>query len=172
MVDDRLLDTAKSGDRQARATLLRLAQDRWFRFAVSILGDPERARDAVQESAIRVLERLGTFDRRSTFLTWSLGIVLNVCREMRRQRRHLSIERGHEEAVDDESAVEQQEAIEHLRGALDDLPERQREAVVLRFFENLSVDETARAMSCAPGTVKATVHQALRAMKQKLGSLQ
>jgi RNA polymerase sigma factor (sigma-70 family) len=51
------------------------------------------------------------------------------------------------------------------------LSERQREAVVLRFFEELSVEETAAAMECAPGTVKATVHQALRAMRNKLKQL-
>ena len=60
---------------------------------------------------------------------------------------------------------------EVLRRALSDLPERQREAVVLRFFEELSVEETARAMGCAEGTVKATVHQAIRALKEKLRQL-
>jgi RNA polymerase sigma factor (sigma-70 family) len=48
------------------------------------------------------------------------------------------------------------------------LPDRQREAIVLRFFEELSVEETAAAMNCAAGTVKATVHQALRAMRARL----
>ena len=48
---------------------------------------------------------------------------------------------------------------------------KQREAVVLRFFEELSVEETARAMGCAEGTVKATVHQAIRALKEKLRQL-
>ena len=46
--------------------------------------------------------------------------------------------------------------------------DRQREAVVLRFFEELSVDQTAAAMECAAGTIKATVHQALRILKTKL----
>jgi RNA polymerase sigma factor (sigma-70 family) len=58
-----------------------------------------------------------------------------------------------------------------LRNALDLLPERQREAVVLRFFEELTTDETAHAMNCAPGTVKATIHQALRSLRQKLRQL-
>jgi RNA polymerase sigma factor (sigma-70 family) len=57
---------------------------------------------------------------------------------------------------------------ERLRAVLEQLPERQREAVLLRFFEDLSVDETAKAMECAPGTVKATVHQALATLRRKL----
>jgi RNA polymerase sigma factor (sigma-70 family) len=57
---------------------------------------------------------------------------------------------------------------ERLRATLADLPDRQREAVVLRFFEDLSVEETAAAMKCAEGTVKATVHQALRSLRNRL----
>ena len=57
---------------------------------------------------------------------------------------------------------------EVLHAVLANLPDRQREAIVLRFFEELSVEETAAAMNCAEGTVKATVHQALRSMRQKL----
>src|SRR5256885_1784248 len=55
-----------------------------------------------------------------------------------------------------------------LRDVMKHLPERQREALLLRFFEDLSVDDTASAMGCAPGTVKATVYQALRALRQRL----
>ncbi len=54
---------------------------------------------------------------------------------------------------------------------LADLPERQREAVVLRFFEDLSTEQTAAVMNCAEGTVKATLHQALRKLREKLTML-
>jgi RNA polymerase sigma factor (sigma-70 family) len=64
--------------------------------------------------------------------------------------------------------AEKTEAAAMVRQLLADLPERQREALLLRFFEDLSVDQTATAMKAAPGTVKATVHQALRALKRKL----
>jgi RNA polymerase sigma factor (sigma-70 family) len=70
----------------------------------------------------------------------------------------------------DDHAVESEHA-SLLRETLNELPERQREAVVLRFFESLSVEETAAAMNCAEGTVKATVHQALRALRSKLKQL-
>lgn len=64
--------------------------------------------------------------------------------------------------------IEGDEQREALRAVLENLPDRQKEAVILRFFEQLSVEETARAMNCAPGTIKATVHQALRALREKL----
>jgi RNA polymerase sigma factor (sigma-70 family) len=72
-------------------------------------------------------------------------------------------------AVDDPAGqVDGDEQRQALRAGLEQLPDRQREAVILRFFEQLSVEESARAMGCATGTVKATVHQALRAMRERL----
>ncbi len=146
-------------------------QDRWFRFAVSVLGDSDKAQDAVQESAVRVLEKLHRFDGRSTFSTWSIGIVLNVCREMRRKRRSLRIDDNPEPSFIAEHTLDRDDAIARLRAVLDDLPERQREAIILRFFEEQSVQEAAKSMNCAEGTVKATVFQALAALKEKLGKL-
>ena len=64
--------------------------------------------------------------------------------------------------------VEKQEQIERVRELLKDLGERQREAILLRFFEEQSVDETAASMDCSPGTVKATVFQAIRILREKM----
>ena len=171
MVEERLIDQAIRGDRAARAALLRQMQDRWFRFAVSQLSSVDLAEDAVQESAMRVLTSLGKFDRRSTFSTWSLGIVLNVCREMRRKRVSLRLDDSPEPSAEHAHPIEQNDAVARLREALSELPERQREALALRFFEELSVEQTAGTMKCAEGTVKATVHQALKALREKLKSL-
>ena len=62
-------------------------------------------------------------------------------------------------------AIEQNDL---LKQTLATLPDRQREALVLRFFENLSTEQTAAAMNCAVGTVKATLHQALRRLRIEL----
>jgi RNA polymerase sigma factor (sigma-70 family) len=74
-------------------------------------------------------------------------------------------------ATNPEEAAARTESAGILHEVLRDLPDRQREAIVLRFFEELSVEETATAMNCAEGTVKATVHQALRALRAKLPQL-
>jgi RNA polymerase sigma-70 factor (ECF subfamily) len=173
-VDHQNLLAARSGDRAALATLLRALQDSWFRFCLALLRNADQARDATQETGLRFIRTFGTFRGDSQLQTWSLGIALNVVREMRRKNRPLPDE-GHafREAVRSEAecpseAVALSEQRARLHAVLDDLPERQREAVVLRFFEELSVEDTARAMDCAEGTVKATVHQALRSLRSKL----
>lgn len=184
-VDEATLASARLGGRAARESLLRDLQDPWYRMCLGLLGDPEKARDAVQETAVRFLRQLPGFRGDSLLRTWSLGIALNVAREMKRVRAREAPASAVIDAADlagsarglragsgaesgPHAAAEAGEQRDQLRLMLAHLPDRQREAIVLRFFEELSVEETAMAMNCAPGTVKATVHQALRALRQKL----
>ena len=57
-----------------------------------------------------------------------------------------------------------------VRAAIEHLPARQREVVLLRVFEELSVADTARAMGCRPGTVKALLHKAMASMRQVMAN--
>jgi RNA polymerase sigma-70 factor (ECF subfamily) len=153
-------------------------QDIWFRVCRGMLKDADLARDATQETAFRFLRDLPRFRGDSAIRTWSIGIALNVAREMRRTsyRSEMSARDARLDASTraprspDDSAAASEES-EHVRELLDGLPDRQREALILRYFEGLSVEEAAAAMSCAAGTVKATVHQALRALKNRLKQL-
>ena len=175
---DETTQQAQLGDRSAQAKLLRELQDPWYRLCLGLLRDADRARDATQETALRFLKLLPRFAGNSTLSTWSMGIAINVVREMRRdvQRRE---DENRVRQIASKPQVERSPDVdatksEHaslLRAGLDELPDRQREAIVLRFFEDMSVEETAAAMSCAQGTVKATVHQALRTLRNKLKQL-
>lgn len=166
------IEKARRGDRDAQAALLQAMQDPWYRMALSLLGNPDRARDATQETAVRFLAQLRNFRGDSQLRTWAYGIALNVVREMRRKTVWQLPEDGPldnpapDPGPDESASHSEQRTL--LLDLLKDLPDRQREAITLRFFEELSVDDAARAMNCAPGTVKATVHQALRSLKEKL----
>jgi RNA polymerase sigma-70 factor (ECF subfamily) len=179
-LDAAKLTAARAGDRDARAVLLRELEDPWYRMCLSLLGNADEARDATQETALRFLKQLAGFRGESQLRTWSLGIALNVVREMKRTAGRTTLVADAERIagefhyggeVSPVDAVEATEAREALRHTLTALPERQREAIVLRFFEDLSVEDTATLMRCAPGTVKATVHQALRSLRHRMGQL-
>lgn len=151
-------------DAAAQARLVRTHQDDWYRFCLALLRDPHAAEDATQETALRVLRDLQRFSGGSTFRTWSLGIALNVCREMRRRAarsRTLPIDAAAQQATTPTTNEDEQ----WLLAMLDNLTDRQREVVVLRYFEQLSIAETAARMDCAGGTVKATLSQALRKLR-------
>jgi RNA polymerase sigma-70 factor (ECF subfamily) len=175
---DETLAAARRGDREALQCLLRTLQDPWYRLCLSLLGDAERARDATQETALRFLRQLPGFRGESQLRTWSLGIAVNVVREIRRSSRAgVPLAADFSEAAETASqpspvqSAELSERRDRVRAVLDRLPERQRETVVLRFFEDLSTEETAIIMDCATGTVKATLHQALRSLREKLKEL-
>src|SRR4051812_38803682 len=139
-----------------------------------MLHDPDRAADAVQETGLRFLNQIARFRGESQIQTWSLGIALNVVREQKRKRptEGLSEENDAIAATPRVARLlESQEESDLLKQTLSTLPDRQREALTLRFFEDLSVEQTAEAMGCATGTVKATVHQALRALREKMKQL-
>lgn len=184
-MEDAILDRARDGDREAQSQLMRGLQDDWYRFCLSQLRDADQAADAAQETALRVLGSLRRFDGRSTLKTWTFGIALNVCRELRRRELRRGGMSGldvtDEPAIDARNAflgtdeethgaasVERLEEAGALRDVLASLPARQREAVMLRYFEEMSVQETALTMACAEGTVKATLFAALRNLKQRL----
>jgi RNA polymerase sigma-70 factor, ECF subfamily len=179
-LDAATLTAAQAGDRDSRAILLRELEDPWYRMCLSLLRNPDEARDAAQETGLRFLRQLSGFRGESQLRTWSLGIALNVAREMKRSAGRMAVvadaggmaDRCHDGGDwSPADTVMAEESREVLLDTLADLPQRQREAIVLRFFEDLSVEDTAALMRCAPGTVKATVHQALRSLRRRLRQL-
>ena len=173
-----LWKSASQGDRTAVAGFLRSYQDVIYRFCRTQLGNEPLAIEAAQETAVRLIQNLASFRGNSQLTTWVLGFANNVCRE---QRRRLGRNREVEPADldtftnrndDHASQLERQEATEKLRSVLNELSDRQREAVVLRHFESLSLAETAEVMQVSVGTVKATLSQAMANLKRKLGNLE
>lgn len=165
-----ILAQIHSGNAAGREKLLRGYQDIWYRFCLGMLADPDQACEAVQETALRVLENLAGFKGQSTLKTWSLGIALNVCRENKRRFRLTALPFKHrcreETSEPAEKALGRTEQCRYIRRQIGQLPPRQREVITLRYFEELSIEETARIMGCSPGTVKAATVQALRRLKK------
>lgn len=172
--DPRVIRRAQRGHRGSRALLLRELQDVWYRFSYKLLSDAESAREATQETGLRVLQGLADFRGDSRLKTWSLGIALNVCREMRRNKTHLALADAGTVEQHDQTAdrLVRAEELDRLNAELAALPDRQREALTLRYLEQLSLRDTAAAMGCALGTAKATISQALRQLRQQAGELE
>ena len=120
--------------------------------------------DVVQEALIRAWQRWSTYDEsRGTPVAWLLGIVADRCRRHRTRQPA-----GLVELVEHGAPPVPAHDID-LERALDDLSRRQREAVDLHYFVGLDVATVAEVMGCAPGTVKATLHQARARLRDILG---
>jgi RNA polymerase sigma factor (sigma-70 family) len=133
------------------------------RYAARLVG-PADADDVVQEALVRTWRRRSTYDeRRGKPLPWLLAIVRDRAGRQRR-RRAPDIALLAADATTDLATADLD-----LERALRRLPRRQREAVDLYYFVDLDVAAVAAVMGCAPGTVRATLHQARASLRDLLG---
>jgi RNA polymerase sigma-70 factor (sigma-E family) len=156
------------------------------RLAVVVTGDRAAAEDIVQDSFLGLYRRWDKLPAMTAPLAYLRVSVMNGCRTALRRRSRFGLWPGGEPGGDlDEAAtagpgapggpVESAEASVLLgeeqrtvAAALRELPRRQREAVVLRYYLDLSIEETAQVMGVSPGTVKSATHRALAAVGRTL----
>jgi len=143
--------------------LAALYRDRFaamVRLAHLITGSNAVAPDLVQDAFLKISSRLDQIDQPSAYLRTT---VVNECRGwMRRQ----AVERKHQPSEDEPRSLPPD--VDEMWVALTRLSERQRAALVLRFYEDLSLDEIARTLGCRPGTAKSLVHRGLVSLKEVL----
>lgn len=149
-------------------TLFERHKDYVFRLAWGFLGSPDLAEDVTQEVFLRIAQGRRRWRARARFRTLLYQITLNTCREIRRRRAKES-DLAPAETEDRLPVVDVPDPrLSDLAGSLAALSDRQREVVVLRYFEGCSTRETARILGCREGTVKSHLHRALDAMRQVL----
>lgn len=167
--DDELVRHFKTGTPGAFDAIVLRFQDRIFRLACVWLYDPQHAGDVTQEVFLRGFKGLRRFRFRSAPFSWLYRTTKNVCHEFNRRRSGEALEHDPGDPGDaPEQQVTNLEAARNVRRLVANLPERQREVVILRIFEDLSVTETAASMGCREGTVKALLHKATTRLKLKM----
>ena len=164
--DVELVRQFKSGAPHAYDAIVRRFQDRVFRLACVWLYDDQSAADVAQEVFVRGFKGLRAFRFRSAPFTWLYRTTRNVCNEFNRVRRTEQLDdEPHDPTSAPERDVAEYESARRVRRLVKSLPERQREVVLLRIFEDMSVKETAQSMGCREGTVKALLHKATAKLK-------
>ncbi|MBT8099272.1 MAG: RNA polymerase sigma factor, partial [Gammaproteobacteria bacterium] len=119
-----------------------------------------------QEVFVRGFKGLRSFRFRSAPFTWLYRTTRNVCNEFNRVRRSEPLDAEPRDwSKTPEGLVAVHEKAQRVREFVARLPERQREVVVLRIFEDLSVKEAAKLMGCREGTVKALLHKATASLR-------
>ncbi|MDI2130475.1 RNA polymerase sigma factor SigM [Yinghuangia seranimata] len=158
--DADLLTLHASGDAQAFGELIRRHRDRLWAVALRTLGDREEAADALQDALVSAYRAADRFEGRSAVTTWLHRIVVNACLD--RARRKASrpavplpddLDQRLPAPVGEDPAV-RGETRRQVLAALATLPPEQRAALVLVDMEGYSVDEAARVLEVAPGTIK------------------
>lgn len=170
--DSDLVRRFQRGDEAAFGDLVDRFSDRVFRLASVWLYDSQLAADAAQDVFVRAHRGLRRFRFKAAPFTWLYRTTKNVCYEYNNRR-------GFEPLPDEpvsaappaDSQLDQATIAARIRTLVAQLPERQRDVVMLRIFEELSVEQTAKVMGCRPGTVKAHLHKAIERLKLDKGVL-
>ena len=162
-----IVERARRGDHDAFASLVDVHLARLDAAARLILRDPELARDAVQEALIRAWRDLPGLRDPDRFDAWLHRLTVHACLDLvrRRKRRVIEVELTplHDaQAPDSTSGVADALYIERMLATLDP---PQRAVVVLHYYLDLSLPETAAALSIPVGTAKSRLNRALAAMR-------
>ncbi len=160
--------------------LIEQYQYRLFRYLVYITGNKERAEDFFQETWIRVLERGHQYDGRSRFEAWLFAIARHLVIDWQRAKKTQSLDAltdpGQEHPLqfanqNEPSPLHQvlsREMEENVQASLEKIPAIYREVLVLRFQEELQIDEIAGVLSIPVSTVKSRLYRGLEALRGAL----
>ena len=178
--DDALADRARNGELDAFNLLVRRYQRRVFGLCLGMLRSPAAAEDAAQDAMLAAWRALHSY-RGGNFAAWLMRIASNRCRdELRRRKRRPSTsldllveEHGDAWSPPDEGRSPELAALDAETGrvllvALEQLPEEQRQVVLLSDVQGLAYREIAEAMDSSIGTVKSRLNRGRARMRQLL----
>lgn len=166
------LEQARQGDKSAFGQLIEAYQGPVYNLAYRMLGNRGEAEEAAQEAFIRAYTRLDTYDPSRKFSTWMLSITSNYCIDLLRKRRalllsldqplppHPALMSDRDENPEAQAADSEQEQM--VQALLEHLPEDYRQAVVLRYWYDLSYEEIAAIMDTTVSAIKSRLFRARR----------
>lgn len=166
--DARLTERAVGGDQRAFAAIFRRYHQSLYRFCLAIVGNPEDAQDALQNTMIKVMRALPGEERAIELKPWLYRIAHNESIDLlrrRRETRELDLDQvapGYGLAED----VETRERLRRLLVDLRELPERQREVLVMREMAGLGFDEIGTALETTGAVARQTLYEARQSLRQ------
>jgi len=166
--DQRLTRRAVGGDDRAFAAIFRRYHQSLYRFCLAIVGNPDDAQDALQSTMVKVLRALPGEEREIELKPWLYRIAHNESIDLlrrRRETRELDVEQvapGYGLAED----AETRQRLRQLLADLRELPERQREVLVMRELAGLDFDEIGAALETSGAVARQTLYEARQSLRQ------
>ncbi len=165
---------AQQGDDEAFTLLVEAYQRPVYNLCYRMLGEPEAAEDAAQDTFLKAYQNLTRYDPNRSFATWLLSIAAHHCIDKMRRKRFISFsidedEEGQTELPDRSAPDPENEAIrtqerERLQRLLGSLDPLDRAAIILRYWHDASEVEIASALKLTVPAVKSRLHRARRAL--------
>lgn len=176
-----LVERLKQRERSALDEIVRIYRNKGFGVAYNIVGNPEDAKDVLQEAFIKVYLNINGFKGKSKFSTWFYRVVVNCALDFLRKKKSmhrifcqpLTDEEGNEKEVPDTrydpaKMLLAQELGANLDNCIAGLPEKQKICFILKHRNGLSNMEIAQILKCNLSTVKVHLFRAVRNLQGKL----
>lgn len=178
----RVVKLARKGDQGAFAELVDLYKDKIFHLGYRMLSNRHEAEDIVQETFLRVYKNWERYDEKQKFSTWIYRIATNLCIDQLRKRKpnyYLDAEMNDQEGMDGYTLIpgddrtpeteylvsETQQMIHH---AIEGLPVKYKSVIILRYLQELSLQEIGEVLDMPVTTVKTRVHRGREFLRKKL----
>ena len=178
-----LVRRCQAGDDAAFDGLVDSTKRPAYEVAFRWTRDRDLAMDVLQDAYVRLYRALPSWDFSCRVSTWLYRVVTNLCVDRHRRGGWRLVFAGQAATEHDEplhhsghapspaTAMEEAERAQAVHACVRRLPQRMREAVHLRYFSGLSLEEISQVQRCSVGTIKATLHQAVRKLKPALQEL-
>ncbi len=174
-----ILERIRAGDIEAVEVLFEEHRTRIYRVCLLYTDSQDDAKDVLQETFLRAYKSVRRFRGDSSFTTWLTRIAINLCLNLRRDRRNteaLEVERldtvllhlPHGDPGNPEESLRTRELRERIMSLVARLPPRERMAFVLKHFEQLKIREISEMMHISEGTVKSFLHRAVVSLRAGL----
>jgi len=163
---------AQQGSDEAFTKLVETYQTPVYNLCFRMLGEPESAEDAAQETFLRAYQHLVRYDQKRPFATWLLSIAAHYCIDRLRRRKFLlfsmdaededgnSLELPDHDSPDPEAESVKGQTRERVHSMLQDLNETDRAAIIMRYWYDYSEVEIAESLRLSVSAVKSRLHRA------------
>ena len=172
---DELAKKVKKGDKKAFEELYKLTSSRAYFTALQICGDKHEAEDVLQESYITALNKISSLERTESFMGWFNRIVANKSKDFLKKKNPKLLSEDSEWLIEDqmdehdkfspESNVDKEELKSVVMDAVNELNVEKRACVMMKYFNDMSVNEIAQAMEVPVSTVKNRLFDARKELK-------
>jgi RNA polymerase sigma-70 factor (ECF subfamily) len=183
--DQQLVQRVQKGDRSAFDLLVLKYQHRVLKLVGRFVSNPAEAEDVAQDAFLKAYRALPSFRGESAFYTWLYRIAINTAKNSlvatRRRPVDFNLDLQDPEQFDHHAKLKEVDTPERVllteeirsvvQGAMEQLPEDLRTAIVLRELDGLSYEENAEAMDCPVGTVRSRIFRAREAIDKRLKPL-
>lgn len=175
LTDQKLVKEIQSGSQSAMDVLVKRHYKLVYSYVYRKTSDKEIAYDLTQEIFIKMLKKIDSYSATGEFKNWLLTMTVNHCRDYYRSKAFKEASNSNEyedkmfrERDDVTYIFDKNETRKEIKDALSTLPAMQREAIILKYFHDLKINEIAKATSATDSTVKSRLRQGMEKLKVRL----